>query len=100
MDPEDLMVICGQVNRKQVDKAYNRNVIKTVIHPGYNLKFKDNYALVFLDQDYTLVENEINVACLPNMTKYEDYDPESCIATGWGERVEHSGIIIITHAPN
>ena len=91
MNPEDLMVTCGQINREQNNKSHNRTVIKTSIHPGYNLRFQNHYALLFLDQDYALVENEINVACLPNMTTYNDFDAESCIATGWGESVEYSG---------
>ena len=64
---------------------------KIFVHPFYvpdvDEKKRYNIALLFLEKDFELNEN-MNVVCLPSEQSYDDYIPETCVATGFGERPE------------
>ena len=64
---------------------------KIFVHPFYvpdvDIKYRYNIALLFLEKDFELNEN-MNVVCLPSEQSYDDYIPETCVATGFGERPE------------
>ena len=66
------------------DKSDRR--IKSMIHHPLadETKLTNNIALLFLEEDYDLVENEINVVCLPTSSSSTEFDPSTCIGTGWG----------------
>ena len=68
---------------------------KIFIHPLYvpdvDKLYRNNIALLFLEKDFDLNEN-LNVVCLPTEKTYDDYLPETCIATGFGERPEGQGL--------
>ena len=79
----------------KIDREKIKFVKTKVLHPAFiedSASVKDpskgnNVGLLFLEEDYTLNEN-LNVVCLPTTTDYNDYLPETCIATGFGKRPE------------
>ena len=87
---------CGITNQSlsnEEDKwLYKRNVIHKVVHPGFNDRFFNNIGLLFLEEDFDLRALSINVACLPTKKDFVDYDPSTCLASGWGKRFEHSEV--------
>ena len=90
------MVRCGEVDREgAMDEESSRQVTAVTIHPGFNQKFHYHFGLLFLESDFVLKENEINVVCLPTDTRYKEYVHDSCVATGWGTSVGNSGTFLI-----
>ena len=86
------MVRCGEVNREgRMDEETSRQVTGVSTHPGFNQKFHHHFGLLFLERDYVLKENEINVVCLPTDSRFKEYVRDSCVATGWGNSVGNSG---------
>ena len=93
----NLAVSCGSINK--IESKNIKNVKKIVIHPrfiqestGLSDKNKaSNVGLLFLEEDYELNADR-NVICLPSMKSYNDFLPETCIATGYGERPEFEGL--------
>ena len=90
------MVRCGDVNREgKMDDKSSRQVTGVTIHPGFNQKFHHHFGLLFLETDFVLKENEINVVCLPTDTRFKEYVRDNCVATGWGNSVGNSGTFLI-----
>ncbi|XP_060858880.1 phenoloxidase-activating factor 2-like isoform X1 [Metopolophium dirhodum] len=63
----------------------DRGVSKIVHHPNHNngTMFND-VALVELESEIIL-HPHVNVICIPNNEKQINYDPQSCVSTGWGK---------------
>ncbi|XP_026821264.1 phenoloxidase-activating factor 2-like [Rhopalosiphum maidis] len=77
-----------QSNNNEEEKEIShqdRGVSNIVYHPNHNngTMFND-VALVELDSKIMLYPH-INVICLPKNEKQKNYDPQSCISTGWGK---------------
>lgn len=77
-----------QSNNNEEEKEIShqdRGVLNVVYHPNHNngTMFND-VALVELDSEIKLYPH-INTICLPKNEKQKNYDPQSCISTGWGK---------------
>ena len=92
-----MAVSCGSVD--VVDRKNIKFVEEKVIHPafiqdstGINDPNKaSNVGLLFLEEEYEL-SADLNVVCLPTTSGYKDFLPETCIATGYGERPAFQGL--------
>ncbi|CAH1730927.1 unnamed protein product [Aphis gossypii] len=77
-----------QSNNNEEEKEIShqdRGVSKIVYHPNHNngTMFND-VALVELESEIKLYPH-INIICIPSNEKQLNYDPQSCISTGWGK---------------
>ncbi|XP_003244500.1 phenoloxidase-activating factor 2 isoform X2 [Acyrthosiphon pisum] len=73
-------------NEEDREKSHeDRGVSKIVYHPNHNngTMFND-VALVELESEIIL-HPHVNVICIPNNEKQINYDPQSCVSTGWGK---------------
>ena len=85
-EKDQLRVKCGNIKLKAKG---DRGVKSIIYHPLYDEpKLTNNIGIIFLEEDYDLVENEINVACLPTSSSSTEFDPSTCIGTGWGAQFE------------
>ena len=82
---DQLKVKCGTIKLRE--KSDRR--LKLIIHHPLadETKLTNNIALLFLEKDYDLVENEINVVCLPTSSSSTEFDPSTCIGTGAGHTI-------------
>ena len=92
-----MAVSCGSVD--VVDRKNIRFVKEKVIHPAFiqdstgisDPNKASNVGLLFLDEEYEL-SADLNVVCLPTTSDDKDFLPETCIATGYGERPAFQGL--------
>ncbi|XP_022175321.1 tryptase beta-2-like isoform X2 [Myzus persicae] len=73
-------------NEEDREKSHeDRGVSKVVYHPNHNNgTMYNDVALVELESEITL-HPHVNVICIPNNEKQINYDPQSCVSTGWGK---------------
>lgn len=98
MNADDIVVTCGEWDRNQETEplpSQERKLKHISFHPGFNPKnvFND-VALLHVEEDFHLAEH-INVICLPTAPVYDDFDKNSCIATGWGKDSEGKQILLV-----
>lgn len=88
-----LKVRIGEWDTQAGDKTesnthYDIDILEIFIHEKHNngSMFND-IALIDLDSSVLLYSSKpyINSVCLPSNAKQLNYDPQSCISTGWGK---------------
>jgi len=73
-------------NEEDREKSHeDRGVSKIVHHPNHNNgTMYNDVALIELESEITL-HPHVNIICIPNNEKQINYDPQSCVSTGWGK---------------
>ncbi|XP_018319978.1 phenoloxidase-activating factor 2-like [Agrilus planipennis] len=62
---------------------------KIIVHPQYNNRsLKNDIALIITDTPFKIGQN-VGIICLPQSVT--NYDPENCIASGWGKNSVQKG---------
>ncbi|CAN8026801.1 unnamed protein product [Ixodes persulcatus] len=84
--PAEYVVVVGDQNIKVQDPTEERiGVQKITVHPQYDSRTtRYDYAILKLDKvlDFDGQEKHLMPICLPSF--YENFDGETCTASGWG----------------
>lgn len=60
-------------------------IFQTFVHPDHNnATMYNDVALIELSSD-VILKTHINTICIPSKEGQTNYDPESCVAMGWGK---------------
>lgn len=90
MNPNLIQVKVGVWDTTNRDNEEVIGVSEIVVHHNHNNgSMSDDVALLKLYSEYDKREH-INTICIPDNKKEANYDPDSCIVTGWG-KINHGG---------
>ncbi|XP_050425769.1 phenoloxidase-activating factor 2-like [Adelges cooleyi] len=73
----------GQIENFQLHQ--DRQILRSYVHAEHNNgSMYNDLALLELESPVVL-DQYVNVICLPGNGKHLNYDPQSCVSTGWGK---------------
>lgn len=87
-EPYELKVRCGEWDTQQrvePKRHQDRTVESLLKHPAFNPGRLYNDVAVLKTKEPFILDQHVDIICLPDLDADYNYDPRNCFATGWGK---------------